>query len=81
MDEGHGLDNLNDRNIVIIKASLRNILRNPQHLTIYQDTIKTIHTVVTAAYLLAHYIFVNSMMTRMNLMRINISLLLSSQNA
>src|SRR5437762_4300767 len=48
---------------------------------IYQDTVRTIHTVVTAAYLLARYIFVNGYDDEMYLMRINTSLLPSSQNA
>ena len=43
-----------------MKASLQNILRNPQHLAIYRDTIKTINKVVTAGYLFTRYVFVNA---------------------
>ena len=48
------------KHIVIIKAPLAKLLRDPLHLGIYHDTIKTINGVVTAAYLLARFIFVNA---------------------
>jgi len=58
MADGHDDENPNDRNMVLLKSSLQNILRNPQHLAIYRDTVKTINKVVTAGYLFARYIFV-----------------------
>ena len=50
----------NDKHIVVVKAPLAKLLRDPQHLGIYRDTIKTINWVVTAAYLLARFIFVHA---------------------
>src|SRR2546423_2602821 len=46
--------------IVVVKASLANILRDADHLAIYQDRVNTINCLVTAAYLLARYIFVHA---------------------
>src|SRR5579862_1854086 len=46
--------------IVVVKASLVHILCNPDHLAIYQDRVNTINSLVTAAYLLARYIFVHA---------------------
>ena len=46
--------------IVVVKASLVYILCNPDHLAIYQDRVNTINSLVTAAYLLARYIFVHA---------------------
>jgi len=57
MADGH---DGNNRNMVILKTSLRSILRNHQHLMIYQDVVTRINKLVTAAYLFICYIFVNA---------------------
>src|SRR5437667_9022039 len=49
-----------EKSIVIVKASLAKILRNPEHLAIYQDRVNVINRLVTAAYLFARYIFVHA---------------------
>ena len=49
-----------DKPIVVLKAPLAKLLRDPEHLGIYRDTVKTINRVVTAAYLLARFIFVHA---------------------
>ena len=46
--------------ITVVKASLVNILHDADHLAIYQDRVNTINCLVTAAYLLARYIFVHT---------------------
>ena len=46
--------------IVVVKASLANVLRDADHLAVYQDRVNTINCSVTAAYLLARYIFVHA---------------------
>ena len=46
-------------NIVIFKAPLHKILQNPQHVDRYREVVRTINTIVTAAYLLIRFIFVN----------------------
>jgi len=56
--DGNDHQNANDRNMVVLKSSLRNILRNPQHLIIYQDLVTTMNKIVTARYLFARFIFV-----------------------
>jgi hypothetical protein len=48
------------KQIVVLKAPLAKLLRDPQHLTVCRDSIKTINRVVTAAYLLARFIFIHS---------------------
>ena len=45
---------------MVFKSSLRNILRNPRHLPIYQDVATTVNKIVTASYLFVHYILVNA---------------------
>ena len=49
-----------EKSIVIVKASLSQILCNPEHLTIYQDRVNIINYLVIAAYLFARYIFVHA---------------------
>src|SRR5437667_9137330 len=49
-----------EKSIVIVKASLAKILRNLEHLAIYQDRVNIINRLVTAAYLFARYIFVHA---------------------
>jgi len=49
-----------EKSIVVVKASLAKILRNPEHLAIYQDRVNIINHLVTAAYLFARYIFVHA---------------------
>lgn len=57
MDE---VEDPDDKPIVVLKAPLAKLLRDPEHLGIYRDTVKTINRVVTAAYLLARFIFVHA---------------------
>ena len=45
---------------MVFKSSLRNILRNPRHLPIYQDVVTTMNKIVTAGYLFVGYILVNA---------------------
>ena len=49
-----------DKQIVVLKAPLAKIRRDPHHLQIYRDTVNSINRVVTAAYLLKRYIFVHA---------------------
>ena len=49
-----------EKPIVVIKAPLAKIIRNPNHLTIYQDRVNRVNRLVTAAYLFSRYIFVYS---------------------
>src|SRR5437667_8282464 len=49
-----------EKSIVIVKASLAKILRNPDHLALYQDRVNIINRLVTSAYLFARYIFVHA---------------------
>src|SRR4051794_35329048 len=57
MDE---VEDSNNKHIVVVKAPLAKLLQHPQHLGIYRDTVKTINQFVTAAYLLARFIFVHA---------------------
>jgi len=56
--DGNDHQNANARNMVVLKSSLRNILRNPQHLIIYQDVVTTMNKIVTAGSLFARFVFV-----------------------
>ena len=38
-----------EKSIVVVKASLSQILRNPEHLIIYQDRVNIINHLVIAA--------------------------------
>ena len=49
-----------EKPIVVIKAPLAKIIRNPNHLTIYQDRVNRVNRLVTTAYLFSRYIFVHS---------------------
>src|SRR5579859_6181864 len=49
-----------EKPIVVVKAPLAKIIRNPNHLTIYQDRVNRVNHLVTAAYLFSRYIFVHS---------------------
>src|SRR5438552_2788672 len=49
-----------EKSIVVVKASLAKILRNPEHLAIYQDRVNIINRLVTAGYLFARYIFIHA---------------------
>ena len=49
-----------EKPIIVVKAPLAKIIRNPNHLTIYQDRINRINRLVTAAYLFSRYIFIHS---------------------
>jgi len=60
MDDIEDPEGPDAKHIIIIKAPLAKLLRDPQHLGIYRDTIKTINRVVTAAYLFARFIFVHA---------------------
>ena len=44
----------------LVKASLSQILHNPEHLTIYQDRVNIINHLVIVAYLFARYILVHA---------------------
>ena len=46
-----------EKQIVVLNAPLAKILRDPRHLEIYRDTVKSINRVV---YLLTRYIFVHA---------------------
>jgi len=60
MDDVDDPEGPDAKHIIIIKAPLAKLLRDPQHLGIYRDTIKTINRVVTATYLFARFIFVHA---------------------
>src|SRR5579859_4582883 len=49
-----------EKPIVVVKAPLAKILRNPEHLAIYQDRVNIVNRLVTAAYLFVCYIFVHA---------------------
>ena len=49
-----------EKPVVVVKAPLAKIIRNPNHLTIYQDRVNRVNRLVTAAYLFSRYIFVHS---------------------
>ena len=49
-----------EKPIVVVKAPLAKIIRNPNHLTIYQDRVNRVNRLVTTAYLFSRYIFVHS---------------------
>ena len=49
-----------EKPIVVVKAPLAKIIRNPNHLAIYQDRVNRVNRLVTAAYLFSRYIFVHS---------------------
>ena len=49
-----------EKPIVVVKAPLAKIIRNPNHLTIYRDRINRVNRLVTTAYLFSRYIFVHS---------------------
>ena len=49
-----------EKPVVVIKAPLAKIIRNPNHLTIYQDRVNRVNRLVTTAYLFSRYIFVHS---------------------
>ena len=59
MEAGDIQQNQDGGNIVIVKASLHNILRNPQQVDQYREVVHNINTIITATYLLIRYIFVN----------------------
>src|SRR2546423_9388479 len=48
-----------ETDIIVVKTSLHGILRDPQLAHQYQRVVCNINKIVTAAYLLARYIFVN----------------------
>ena len=48
---------VDEKSIVVVKASLSQILRNP---AIYQDRVNIINYLVIAEYLFARYIFVHA---------------------
>jgi len=48
-----------ETDIIVVKASLHRILRDPQLVHQYRQVICTINKIVTAAYLLVRYIIVN----------------------
>ena len=48
-----------ETDIIVVKTSLHRILRDPQLAHQYQQVVCSINKIVTAAYLLAQYIFVN----------------------
>ena len=50
MDKVYDHDN---KDIVVIKEPLAKLLRNPRHLEIYHEIIKTVNRTVTASHLLA----------------------------
>jgi Ca2+/Na+ antiporter len=49
-----------EKPFVIVKTSLAKILRDPDHLPIYQDRVNIVNRLVTAVYLFARYIFVHA---------------------
>src|SRR5579859_7720895 len=49
-----------EKPVVVVKAPLAKIIRNPNHLAIYQDRVNRVNRLVTAAYLFSRYIFVHS---------------------
>src|ERR1700685_2942448 len=49
-----------DKQIVVLKAPLPKILRDPRYVQIYRDTVNSINRVVTASYLLTRFIFVHA---------------------
>src|SRR5579859_1276277 len=49
-----------EKPVIVVKASLAKIIRNPNHLAIYQDRVNRVNCLVTAAYLFARYIFVHA---------------------
>ena len=50
-----------DEKPVVLKAPLaKMIIRNPNHLTIYQNRVNRVNCLVTAAYLFSRYIFIHS---------------------
>ena|ERR1700685_1052181 len=57
-DNDHGQPE--DKQIVVLKAPLAKILRDPRYVQIYRDTVNSINRVVTAAYLLTRFIFVHA---------------------
>src|SRR5437667_7443501 len=59
MEVGDVQRNQDKGNIVIFKAPLHKFLQNPQHVDRYREVVRTINTIVTAAYLLIRFIFVN----------------------
>ena len=59
MEVGNVQRNKDEGNIMIFKAPLHKILQNPQHTDRYREVVRNINTIVTAAYLLIRYIFVN----------------------
>jgi hypothetical protein len=56
MDD-HDVEN---KDTITLKVPLHNVLRNPEHVEIYRDTIARVNRIVTASYLLARFIFVHS---------------------
>src|SRR5579859_7131954 len=50
----------NEKPVIVVKAPLAKIIRNPNHLAIYQDRVNRLNHLVTAAYLFSRYIFVHS---------------------
>jgi hypothetical protein len=62
MDQDDDNDNgaHEEKDIVVLKAPLAKILRDPRHVEIYQNRVNSINRVVTTAYLLSRYIFVHS---------------------
>src|SRR5579859_8100846 len=49
-----------EKPVVVVKAPLAKIIRNPNHLAIYQDRVNRVNRLVSAAYLFSRYIFVHS---------------------
>src|SRR5947207_14013517 len=59
MEAGDIQQNQDGGNIVIVKASLHNILRNPQQVDQYREVVRNINTIITATYRLFRYISLN----------------------
>jgi hypothetical protein len=54
------VDDPDNKDIVVIKAPLAKLLRDPQLLDIYREMVKTANRVVTASYLLARFILIHA---------------------
>ena len=54
-------NNQDEGNMVVLKAPLYKILQNPLHVDRYRDVVRTVNVIMTAAYLLIRYIFVNEL--------------------
>ena len=49
-----------EKPIVVVKAPLAKILRDPNHVAVYRDRVSTVNRLVTAAYLFVRYIFIHA---------------------